>query len=70
MQMVPGVGGQNLPFDPAEAKKQTCICGSEIFDKVFQVGRISKMAPKNRTGIDVAMESPVYVCHKCGVELK
>ena len=66
---VPNVGAQTLPVDITQASRRVCSCGSELFDKTFRVGIVSRLASGNRTGQDVAIEMPTYVCFKCGIEL-
>lgn len=67
--MVPAVGYQKQPFDLAEATRKTCPCGSELFEKIYRIGIISKMAPNNLTRMDISVEYPTYICQECGVEL-
>ena len=67
---VPNLGQQKGPgIDINEAIWKTCTCENDFFDKVYRVGHVSKMASKNTTGQDVAVEMPVYICHKCGMQI-
>ena len=67
---VPNLGAQQtLPVDITQASRRVCPCGAELFDKVLRVGIVSRMASGNRTGQDVSIEMPTYVCRKCGLEL-
>lgn len=67
---VPGIGGsQQLPFDLKQAERKNCnACDSELFDKVYRIGIISKFASGNKTKMDVTVEYPIYICRKCGLE--
>lgn len=67
---VPAIGGgQQPPFDLKQAEKKICeACKSEIFEKVYRMGMISKFASGNKTQIDVMVEYPIYVCRECGWE--
>ena len=53
--------------DPSEAILQKCVnCESEFFDKRFKIGKISSVAPRNRTGKDLLSETFFFFCHECG----
>ena len=71
MMRVPGIGkAQQQPFDISQSVQKGCnACGSELFDKVFRIGIISKLAPGNTLNQDITVEHPIYVCRKCEWEL-
>ena len=51
---VPRVGGnqQQPQFDINQAVYKKCVCGFDYFDKVFEVGVISDLAPgKDRKSV-------------------
>lgn len=72
MRTVPMIGKNNqqsIMVDISHAVYKKCECGSVHFDKVYKVGTISKLTPGNKTGQDIIVEVPVYICHGCGMEL-
>jgi hypothetical protein len=53
--------------DPSEAVIQKCVmCESELFNKIFKIGIVSAVAPRNRTGQELLAETHFFYCHKCG----
>ena len=70
---VPAIGGgasQQAPFDLTEAIQQQCNnCSGDTFEKLYRISYISSVAPGNRTGQKITVESPVYICYHCGMEL-
>ena len=67
--MVPGIGGQPQMFDVSEAIMRPCeSCGGMLFEQAVRLGVISNMAPKNRTGKDVLVQFPIFLCRGCGWE--
>jgi hypothetical protein len=57
-------------FDITEAIPKVCEhCGGLVFNKVFRMGLISALAPKNQLRRDIPVEYPTYICCACGVEL-
>lgn len=67
---IQGIGGkQQQPFDLSQAEKKVCnACKSELFDKAYRMGIISKFASGNKVNQDVTVEYAVYVCRVCGWE--
>ena len=69
---VPAIGGapQQQAFDITQAIWRSCSCGHGIFEKLYRLGTISKLAAGNRTGQDLNVELPArYLCRSCGKEL-
>lgn len=69
---VPAIGGapNQAPFDISQAQPKMCLgCQSEFFDLVYKVGKISSMAPGNKTGKDVTVKYEVFICLECGLEI-
>lgn len=65
----PLMGTLSQPFDVTQAQRKACgQCGGELFDKAYKMGVISRMASGNRTGQDITVEYPCYVCSNCGIE--
>jgi len=67
---VPAIGGQQQqPFDVREAVRKNCEkCGGENFNPVVKIAIVSSIAPGNKTGKDVLIQVPVFVCMSCGCE--
>jgi len=70
---VPAIGGfpgQQVPFDISEAQPKGCLgCGSGLFNLAYRVGKISAMAPMNKTGQDVMIKTETFICLHCGLEI-
>ena len=66
--MVPNIGAQQQAVDITQSQRRVCKCGCEFFVKVSRLGTVSKMASRNRTGQDIIVEFPAYVCRDCGAE--
>jgi len=58
----------NQPFDVSQAQRKTCICGCELYEKVFKMGLVSRLASRNTLNQDITVEYPMYVCRECGTE--
>lgn len=65
---IPNLNTQQIPVDITQAIPRPCSCGCVWFDKAFRLGVISAIAPGNRTGKEVVVEYPTYLCRECGVE--
>ncbi|MFH1448100.1 MAG: hypothetical protein ABIG39_04515 [Candidatus Micrarchaeota archaeon] len=61
---------QQLPFDVSQATVKICgSCKGLIFDKCFRMSIISALAPGNKTGQQITVEQPVFICRGCGLEM-
>ena len=67
---VPLVGQAQPPIDVTQASVRVCACGSNVFDQAFTLGMVSRMASGNKTGQDVLVQMPVFVCRECGTVFK
>lgn len=76
MNSKPGPNGpeqtETISLTPDDVKEMACCpeCFNECFVQGQKFALISKLNPKNNTGEDMYVPVPVWICSKCGSELK
>ena len=69
---VPRIGGRpgQVSIAPQDTTEKACSCGGEIFRMGYRIRILPSVSPKNPTGKDMLIKVEVYLCEKCGAELK
>ena len=56
-----------INIDPNEHPNVKCRgCGSERFEQVHNIKKLSELHPQNPTGKPVFVPAPILICWECG----